>query len=134
MSKAGAEMDKAMRSAVGEIDAEPEAIPETVEDTQQTEDAPFLVRFHTPYKFEGQTYIELDMSGLDNLTAKDMTAAESYLTRRGIVSALPEMTLEYASYIASIATGQPLEFFKGLSPKNAIRVKNMVTSYFFGEG
>lgn len=97
------------------------------------QDPPTLVRFKTPYQFEGKTYTEINLAGLETLTAKDMVDAESWITKQGIVSALPEMTFEYVSYIASVASGQPIEFFKGLSPRNAIRVKNKVTSFFYGQ-
>lgn len=62
-----------------------------------------------------------------------MCEAEKYLARQGIVSPLPEMTMEYIAFIANKATGQPLEFFKQLPPKDATKVKNRVTSFFYGE-
>ena len=53
--------------------------------------------------------------------------------RSGVFSPLPEMTVEYVQFIAARASGQPVEFFKGLPPKDAIKVKNRVTSFFYGE-
>ena len=46
---------------------------------------------------------------------------------------MPEMSLEYALYIASVATGLPVEFFRHLPPKDAIKVKNRVTNFFYAE-
>ena len=80
-----------------------------------------------------QTYSEIDLSGMDSLTAEDMIAAEKHLMRTGVFSPLPEMTVEYVQFIAARASGQPVEFFKGLPPKDAIKVKNRVTSFFYGE-
>lgn len=96
-------------------------------------EATTLVKFSKPYKFEGQTYSEIDLSGMDSLTAEDMIAAEKNLMRTGVFSPLPEMTVEYVQFIAARASGQPVEFFKGLPPKDAIKVKNRVTSFFYGE-
>ena len=33
-------------------------------------EATTLVKFSKPYKFEGQTYSEIDLSGMDSLTAE----------------------------------------------------------------
>ena len=38
-----------------------------------------LIKFSKPYVFEGQTYTEIDLAGLENLTARDMIDAEKYL-------------------------------------------------------
>ena len=66
-------------------------------------DATTLVKFSKPYKFEGQTYSEIDLSGMDSLTAEDMIAAEKHLMRTGVFSPLPEMTVEYVQFIAARA-------------------------------
>ena len=100
---------------------------------EATEDPESYVRFHKPYLFEGNYYAGIDLKRVESLSAKDMCEAEKYLARQGIVSPLPEMTMEYIAFIANKATGQPLEFFKQLPPKDATKVKNRVTSFFYGE-
>lgn len=102
-------------------------------ETAQTEESSTLVKLSKPYKFEGDTYTEIDLAGMDSLTAMDMIAAEKHLNRSGVFSPLPEMTVEYVQFMASRATGYPIEFFKGLPPKDAIRLKNRVTSFFYEE-
>ena len=82
---------------------------------------------------EGKDYTEVDLSGMDDLSAEDMIAADRYLTRSGSFSVMPEMTLEYACFIATRAAKQPIEFFRGLPPKDALKVKNRVTSFFYSE-
>ena len=91
------------------------------------------VRFHKPYFFEGNHYAGIDLKAIEDLTAKDMCEAEKYLSKKGIISPLPEMTMEYIGFIANRATGQPIEFFMKLPPKDATKVKNKVTSFFYGE-
>ena len=103
----------------------------TEADTSQ--DLEGLVRFSKPYHFEGESYTEIDLSGLENLSARDMIAAEKYLAKSGTISPIPEMTMEYIGFIANRATGQPIEFFMKLPPKDATKVKNKVTSFFYGE-
>jgi len=92
-----------------------------------------LIKFSKPYVFEGQTYTEIDLAGLENLTARDMFDAEKYLFKSGIISPLPDQTSEYICFIAGRVAGQPVEFFKGLPPKDITRVKNKVSSFFYGE-
>lgn len=137
-----AAMDEAIAENTHEAGAEVENKAETVDNpetnagekqTPAVQEPPTFVPFIGSYKFEGKTYTGINLAGLETLTAKDMVDAENWLIKHGIVSALPEMTYEYVSFIASVASGQPIEFFKGLSPKNAIRVKNKVTSFFYGQ-
>lgn len=61
----------------------------------------YTVVFNKPYTFEGETYDKIDLSGLDNLTAADMIAANKILDRTGSFTFLPEMSLEYACIIAA---------------------------------
>lgn len=104
------------------------------ETTIQEVESATLVKFTKPYTFEGKTYTGIDLAGLEDLTAKDMIEAEKYLQRSGAVTVTPEMTMEYVTFIASRVSGQPLEFFIALSSKDAIRVKNKVTGFFYGVG
>lgn len=92
-----------------------------------------LVKFPKPYEFEHKTYTEIDLAGMDDLTAEDMITAEKFLNRSGVFSPIPEVSVEYVCFIASKASGQPIEFFKGLPPKAMTRVKNKVTGFFYGE-
>jgi len=103
------------------------AKPKTPEDPES------YVRFSKPYTFEGKSYAGIDLKAIEDLSAKDLCEAEKYLNRMGIISPLPEMTMEYVGFIANRASGQPIEFFMGLPPKDAVKVKNKVTSFFYGE-
>lgn len=139
-------MDTEKKTATVEQDAAPEA-PAIIQDAatvapaqapeaatpEATEDPESYVRFHKPYLFEGNHYAGIDLKAIEDLTAKDMCEAEKYLSKKGIISPLPEMTMEYIGFIANRATGQPIEFFMQLPPKDATKVKNKVTSFFYGE-
>ena len=139
-------MDTEKKTATVEQDAAPEA-PAIIQDAatvapaqapetatpEATEDPESYVRFHKPYLFEGNHYAGIDLKAIEDLTAKDMCEAEKYLSKKGIMSPLPEMTMEYIGFIANRATGQPIEFFMQLPPKDATKVKNKVTSFFYGE-
>lgn len=90
-----------------------------------------IINLSKAYTFEGESIATVDLSGLDSLTAEDMIAAEKYAARAGVISPIPEMTVEYICHIASRVTGKPLEFFKALSPRDVIKVKNAITSFFY---
>lgn len=107
-------------------------VPPTAAETEATEEISTVITFSKPYRFEDKTYKEIDLSGLNDLTAEDMIAADKYLTRNGAFSVIPEMSLEYACFIASRVTDQPVEFFRRLPPKDAIKLKNCVTNFFYG--
>lgn len=107
---------------------------ETKKVTQEVGDAGNVVKLSRTYEFEGEKIQELDFSGLEDVTADDMIKANKVLASSGTVSVLPENDLHYTLIIAASATGHPIEFFKSLKPRDAIKVKNKVTSFFFGEG
>ena len=105
----------------------------TAAETQKQEENKYLIKFRKPFIFEDETYKEIDLSGLEDLSAKDMIQAQRTMERSGSINVLPEMSLEYACIFASKATKIPVEFFRALPPKEAIKVKNKVTNFFYGE-
>ena len=105
----------------------------STEQAQAVEEAENIVKLSKTYDFEGEKVPQIDFSGLENITADDMIRANKVLSTSGTVSILPENDLHYTLIIAASATGLPIEFFKALKPKDAIRVKNTVTSFFYGE-
>lgn len=112
---------------------ENESLTLTSEIEETTEESSVVV-LSKPYTFEDKIYKELDLSGLSELTTEDMVAAEKYMSRNGNISVMPEMSIEYACFICSRATDLPVEFFRRLPPKDAIKIKNKVTGFFYGEG
>lgn len=100
---------------------------------QEMEDNPYLVQFKKPFIFEGTNYDSVDLSGLEYLSAADMIAVNKTIERGGTVNVLPEMSLEYACLISARASGKPVEFFKALPPKEALKIKNRVTNFLYGE-
>lgn len=103
------------------------------EPNKEKEEISYIVTFKKPYSFEGESYTQVDLSGLEELSAADMIAVNKKIERGGTVNILPEMSLEYACLISARASGKPIEFFKGLPPKDALKVKNCVTSFLYGE-
>lgn len=90
------------------------------------------VELSRTYIFDGVQYSELDLSGIDCLTARDMIDVEKRLNREGNTSLVPEMTMDYALAIASKATNIPVEFFYELRPRDTLKIKNRVLGFFYG--
>lgn len=89
------------------------------------------VKFSKAYDFDGGRKItEIDLSGLEELTARDMIQIGKEMRSRGNTDASPEFTMEFSLYAAMHVTEFPLEFFLGLSAKDAMKVKLRV-NYFF---
>lgn len=104
-----------------------------VGDVIDNEDNSLLVKLSRPYHFEGKEYTEIDLSGLENMSASDMIAVNKHMARvSGNVDIMPEVSLEYAINIAARAVKQPIEFFTALPMKEAIKVKNRVVGFIFG--
>ena len=123
------DMSKDEKNAVIDI-----AVEEVVTSAEEDEDDSLVITLKKPYKFEGKDYTEIDLSGLENLTAQDMIAVNKYISRTsgGQQELVPELSLEYCLIFSSKAAGQPIEFFTNLPPKIALKVKNRVTGFLFG--
>lgn len=106
---------------------------EVISESGEVIENELIVKLSKSYKFEGKTYDSIDLSGMEDLTAADMIAAQKVLDRSGSFSFNPELSLEYACIIASKATSQPIEFYHGLRPKDALKIKNRVTGFFYKE-
>lgn len=99
----------------------------------ETEDSTMVLKLAKPYKFEGETYTEVDLSGLEDATAADLSAVGKILAKQGVVSPMPEMTMDFSQYMAARVTHKPVEFFQKLPAREAVKLKNIVTGFLYGE-
>lgn len=90
-----------------------------------------IVKLAKPFKFEDSEYTEIDLTALEDLSAGQLCKAEKQFEQSGSFSALKELNLEYCLTVAALVTKQPIEFFKALPAKEAHKVKQVVSSYFF---
>ena len=107
----------------------------SLEEAKKTETAgedSLVVSLTKTYEFEGEKISEIDFSGLEDVTAKTMIKANKVLVAAGDVQILPENSMHYTLIIAAECTKYPIEFYERLKPNDAIRVKNMVTNFFYG--
>ena len=107
---------------------------EANEETAQTTQSERVIDLGKPYKFEGQEYTEVDLSGLEDTTAADLQAVGRFVTKKNPAAnpATVEMTLEYAQFMAARVAHLPLEFFERLPAKEAIKLKGIVVGFLYG--
>lgn len=102
---------------------------ELVED----EDNFLKITFSKPYNFEGEIFNGIDLSGLEDIKGRQLTAIEKAFGKAGVVSSMPETTSTYAKIAATAATGLPAEFFEDLPGKEVRKIKSAVTRFFYEE-
>ena len=104
------------------------------EDGEDTEPEDLILRFAKPYKFGGQEYTEVDLSGLEDVTAGMLENVGKIAAKKnpGMNPALQEMSLTFCTCLAQRVAKLPLEFFTGLPAKEAIKLKTMVTGFLYG--
>lgn len=93
----------------------------------------FIIVFKRPYNFEGKEYKEIDLSGIKNLSTKDLIDADKQFSATGQVALMNEITTGYACIIASKGTGLPIEFFENLPAYEGLKVKNKVMGFLNGQ-
>ena len=94
----------------------------------------YIIKLSHPYKYDDEEITELDMSGIENLTGRDMKKAQAIMTRHGNIATVLETNVEYLQLMAAAATHLEVEFIEELNTKDTTKVKNWVSNYFLGVG
>ena len=97
-------------------------LAENDENTAAEENA-LVMKLDKPFTFEGQTYTEVDLSGLEDTTAADLQAVGRFVTKKN-----PAANPATAARVAHL----PLEFFERLPAKEAIKLKGIVVGFLYG--
>lgn len=105
------------------------------ESAAETEDSvDLIVKFRRPYQFEGQEYTQVDLSGLEDVSAGALqNVGRALLKKRpGLNPSTIEMTMDYANMLAARVTSLPLEFFERLPGKEGMKIKTAVVGFLYG--
>ena len=127
-------MEKDKIGAAERADMEAMEAQARAEGGEDTEPEDLVLRFGKPYKFGGQEYTEVDLSGLEDVTAGALENVGKIAAKKnpGMNPALQEMSLTFCTYLAQRVAKLPLEFFTGLPAKEAIKLKTLVTNFLYG--
>lgn len=104
------------------------------EDGEGAELESLVLRFGQPYIFDGREYTEVDLSGLEDVTAGVLESVGKIVSKKnpGMNPALLEMSMPFCNHLAQRVAGLTLEFFTKLPAKEAIKLKAMVTNFLYG--
>lgn len=102
-------------------------------DVTAEEENYLVIVFGRPYNFEGEIFKQIDLSGLEDINGRQLTAIEKAFGKAGVISSMPETTSTYAKIAAAAATGLPAEFFEDLPGKEVRKIKTAVTRFFYDE-
>lgn len=100
---------------------------------EEQEEQELILHFRKPYVFEGETYTELDLTGLEEVNAGQLMTVNRYMQKKFPKNnpAVLEMTLEYSQFLAAQITGKPLEFFQQMPAPESIKLKSIVVGFLF---
>lgn len=104
----------------------------TVPEEEQQPD--LILKLGDPFRFDGQEYTELDLSGLFDLTAMDMAEIDRRMQVMGYSYARPEVTGTYAMLVAARVNHKPWEFCQKMKARDMIRLRETVRAFFYAQG
>lgn len=122
-------MTKQTLDTVAEVTTETTKEASTETATKTESGSKYLITFNKPYQFEGKEYTEIDLKGLENLTAADIEDADQQFSMTGKFDPSRENSMAYCMLVAAIATKKPIDFFRRLNAKDATKIKLQVTSF-----
>lgn len=95
------------------------------------EENDLIIKYRKPFNFEGETHTELDLTALEDLRGRDLTAIEKAFHKTGVSSFVPESTTTYAKIVATKVTGLPAEYFEDLPAGEIEKIKNAVVGFLY---
>lgn len=110
-----------------------EPMEEIVADETETEENDLIVVFKRPFTYEGETYTEVDLTGVENMTGAQLCAAQRMYSKTGSVAMSPELDPNYSCIVAHMVTKLPVEFFKALPAKELGKIKRAISGFFYSD-
>ncbi len=89
------------------------------------------MKLDTPYAYEGETYTEIDLSGVADLNAMHLSEAENRMTKAGFLVTENSFNFLYACIIGGMAVKKPEAFFLGLPLRELLKLKAAVNDADF---
>jgi hypothetical protein len=99
----------------------------------EAEENELIVKFKKPFTYEGETYTQIDLTGIESMTGAQLCSAQRMYSKSKSVSLTPELDPNYAAIIGHIVVKLPIEFFYALPAKELAKVKRAVSGFFFGD-
>ena len=84
------------------------------------------------FTFEGETYTELNLAALEDMTGQQLYDAEKMYTKKGGSPIAMEYNLDFIFILCSIILEKPIEFFYAMPATDVYHLKYRVTSFLEG--
>lgn len=104
------------------------------ESKQETQEEILTLPLWDPYTFEGEEIKEIKLDGMMDLTAGDLCDIDRQMNRMGYSGGNLEVTRQYAMLTAAKVNQKPWEYCNGMKARDSIRLKNVVTTFFYIRG
>ena len=92
---------------------------------------PMMLTLGDPFLFDGAEIKEINLEGLFDLTAGDMCDIDRQMIAKGYSGARMEVTRQYAMLVTAKVNHKPWEFCNGMKARDSIRLKEIVTTFFY---
>lgn len=106
----------------------------TTNEAQKSPDNEWLFKLKKPFTYEGETYTQIDFSGIENLSTEDyarlLTEYEKiYGNGTGII---PEYEMGFALMVSEKVTCLPRSLFLKLPAQEGGKIRRAVMNFFLG--
>nr|DAU15673.1 MAG TPA: tail assembly chaperone protein [Caudoviricetes sp.] len=91
----------------------------------------WVVKLIDPYEFEGKTIETVDLNGLFDLTGRDICQIDDQMLAKGYSGQGLELTKQYALFTVAKVCKQPWEYCDNMKARDVIRIKNIVSNFFY---
>ena len=91
----------------------------------------WVVKLIDPYEFEGKTIETVDLNGLFDLTGRDICQIDDQMLAKGYSGQGLELTEQYALSTVAKVCKQPWEYCDNMKARDVIRIKNIVSNFFY---
>ena len=108
-----------------------EKIVNLTEEAETNKEQSLVVVFRKHFVFDDKEYTEIDLSGIKDLSGRQLCDIHREFNKSGAFAAVPQQSPEYAAITAHYATGKPIEFFMDLPARELTKITNRITGYFF---
>jgi len=106
---------------------------ESAKPTAPEEDI-LVLKLGDPFIFDDVEVTEIVMEGLHDLDASDLCAIDMQMIARGYSGARMEITKQYAILVAARINKKPWEYCNNMKARDTIRLRDMVTAFFYARG
>jgi hypothetical protein len=87
-----------------------------------------------PFVFDGEEVSEINLEGLFELTAGDLCAIDIQMIAKGYSGTRMDTTRQYAMFAAARVNDKPWEWLNRMKARDSIRLRDMVTAFFYVKG